>query len=499
MNPATPMARRPLRSTLLLTALTLSLPAVSQRHTPDHPWPATALQQDLAVLQDLLQTLHPSLYAYLPSEQWKTACLSFQDRIRDSLTTHQFLYGTILPLIASIRCGHTYATYPKALATHLRRSPQSYFPLHLKCWGDTMLVVSHLNPADSSIPRGSLITAIQGMRPMEIRDAMFRFLPTDGYAQNLNNHRLSTSFPSLHRNIFGLRKEYQVSVRTPEGRDTTLTLKAFRTASDSNHRPTARTGPSRAGKVLRYFTDSMTNAAVLRINSFDKRLGARRFFRRSFRDIRRKGTRDLIVDIRNNGGGYVDQQAQLARYLKKTPFRVADTAAAVTRHLGHLRRYVRHRLDDQLVLTLLTRRQADGKYHLRYWERKVFHPRKRNAFNGHTHVLISGPTFSAAALFAALVKGQDNITLLGEETGGAAYANNGLLLPECHLPNTGIRITLPLFRVVPDGQAPPTGQGVQPDIPVGPDAGSIQQGIDRKLEAARRRILDRNGKPMANP
>jgi C-terminal processing protease CtpA/Prc len=495
MNPALPMSRLSIRSTLLLAALTLSLTAASQRKKhPDHPWPAAALQQDFSVLQNLLETLHPSLHAYLPYNQWKAACFSFQNRIRDSLTTHQFLYGTVLPLLANIRCGHTYATYPKALAAHLRRSPQGFFPLHLKCWGDTMLVVSHLNPADSSVPRGSRITAINGMTPPEIRDAMFRFLPTDGYAQNLNYHRLSASFPTLHRNIFGLRKDYQVSVRTPNGTDTTLTLKAFRAVLDSSGRPADRPGPSRAAKALHYFTDTVSQAAVLRINSFDKRLGVRRFFRRSFRDIRRKGTRDLIVDIRNNGGGYVDQQAQLARYLKKTPFRVADTAAAVTRHLGRLRRYVRHSLDDQLVLAFLTRRQTDGKYHLRYWERKVFHPKKRNAFTGHTHVLISGPTFSAAALFAALVKGQDNITLLGEETGGGAYANNGLLLPECRLPNTGIRITLPLFRLVPDGQAPHTGRGVQPDVLVGPDTESVHLGIDRKLERVRKRIRQ-HGQP----
>jgi len=59
-------------------------------------------------------------------------------------------------------------------------------------------------------------------------------------------------------------------------------------------------------------------------------------FRRSFRDIHRKGTPDLIIDIRNNGGEYIDQEVQLARYLMKEPFRVVDTAAAITRHLFRL-------------------------------------------------------------------------------------------------------------------------------------------------------------------
>lgn len=484
------------RRLLWVTTLTLALPAMSQ-HRPrhDHPWPPEALKKDLTVLQDLLEALHPSLHAYLPEDDWKKTCLAFQHHLKDSLTTHQFLYGTVLPLLATLRCGHTYATYPKTFPKPHRNATPGLFPLHLKCWADTMIVLSDVDPADNTVPRGSRITAIDGMTPRAIRDAMFQFLPTDGYAQNLNDHRLSTAFPALHRNIFGLRKTYDISLQKPDGTDTTLSINAFRpnpnTQTPTRHRPARTKNP----KPLHYYTDSVTGAAVLRITHFDKRLGARRFFRRSFRDIHRKGTPDLIIDIRNNGGGYIDQEVQLARYLMKEPFRVADTAAAVTRHLGPLRRYIRHSLDDRIVLTFLTRRLTDGKYHLRYWERKVFQPRKRNAFSGHTHVLISGPTFSAAALFAALVKGQENITLLGEETGGGAYANNGLLLPECRLPNTRIRITLPLFRLVPDRTAPNTGKGVQPDILVGPDTASVRNGIDRKLEIARKRIRERNISP----
>jgi C-terminal processing protease CtpA/Prc len=169
---------------------------------------------------------------------------------------------------------------------------------------------------------------------------------------------------------------------------------------------------------------------------------------------------------------------------------VADTAAAVARRMGAHRSYFHRSLDDRLVLNLLTRRQADGKYHLRYWERRVFQPRRRNAFRGRTFVLISGPTFSAASLFAGQMKGRENIFLLGEETGGAAYANNGLLLPECRLPNTRIRLTIPLFRIVPNGKVPNTGRGVEPDIRVEPDAESVRMGIDRKFERVRKYILE---------
>jgi hypothetical protein len=473
---------------LVCCTLLLSCQLSKRTVRPDRKWAPALLQEDLKVMQSLLEAFHPSLYAYLPREEWMEACVTFGNGIKDSLTTHQFLYGTVLPLISTIRCGHTQARYPKRLADQIRRHPPGFFPLQLTCWSDTLMVVGHLNPADSLVPRGSLLTAIDGLGTREIRDAMFRFMPADGYALNFNNHRLSTSFPALHRNIFGLRPTYRIGIRTPGGKDTTFVLPAFRpdTSRPAGRRPLG----NMTGKPLRYYHDTLSGAAVLHVQTFDKRFGVRRFYRKSFRDIRRRGTRDLIIDIRNNGGGYVDQEAQVARYLLREPFRVADTAAAVARRMGAHRSYFHRSLDDRLVLNLLTRRQADGKYHLRYWERRVFQPRRRNAFRGRTFVLISGPTFSAASLFAGQMKGRENIFLLGEETGGAAYANNGLLLPECRLPNTRIRLTIPLFRIVPNGKVPNTGRGVEPDIRVEPDAESVRMGIDRKFERVRKYILE---------
>ena len=55
------------------------------------------------------------------------------------------------------------------------------------------------------------------------------------------------------------------------------------------------------------------------------------------------------------------------------------------------------------------------------------------------------------------VREQDNVTIIGEETGGGAYGNNAWLIPDVTLPTTGVRFRLPLFRL---GR-----QGSQPAIP----------------------------------
>ena len=76
------------------------------------------------------------------------------------------------------------------------------------------------------------------------------------------------------------------------------------------------------------------------------------------------------------------------------------------------------------------------------------------------------------------MKGQDNVLLIGEETGGSGYANNGLLIPDFRLPNSGVKIRMPLFRLVPDSTTANDGRGVIPDIVIKPSSASFKQGYD---------------------
>jgi C-terminal processing protease CtpA/Prc len=106
-------------------------------------------------------------------------------------------------------------------------------------------------------------------------------------------------------------------------------------------------------------------------------------------------------------------------------------------------------------------------------------------------VLTNGLTFSASSLFCSAVKGQSNITLVGEETGGGWYGNSGILIPEITLPNTRLRVRLPFFRLVQyQHQAATKGTGVMPDIYVGPNWRDILNGVDTKMKTIEKIIKE---------
>ena len=77
---------------------------------------------------------------------------------------------------------------------------------------------------------------------------------------------------------------------------------------------------------------------------------------------------------------------------------------------------------------------------------------------------------------------QDNVIVVGEETGGGAYGNSAWLIPDVKLPETGVRFRLPLFRLVIDKTVPKNGRGVQPEITSLPSIEAIRRNADFKIE-----------------
>lgn len=133
-------------------------------------------------------------------------------------------------------------------------------------------------------------------------------------------------------------------------------------------------------------------------------------------------------------------------------------------------------------MTFLTRKRRDGYYHFGYFERHYFKPKKKNHFDGKVYVITGGNSFSATTLFASALKDQQNVTIVGEETGGGAYGNSAWLIPDATLPVTGVRFRLPLFRLVIDKNTPKNGRGVQPEIESFPTVDAIRRNADYKLE-----------------
>ena len=474
-----------------------------QSFDPAKKYSPKQLRQDYTVFRKVLEESHPSLYWFTPKDSMNYYFDQGFEELKDSMTEPRF--KTLLSSITSrIHCGHTSVRYSRQYTRYLDTVRNKIFPLAFKIWGDSMAVVMNLNRKDSLLRRGVIITSIGGHPIRNLTDTFFNYISGDGYSVTGRYQSLSNrgSFGSLYRNLYGLPDTLDVNYLDAYGMEKTTHISMYDPSRDTVFQHMIdEVGNKRASRneprplflngARNTQVDTGLKSAYVTVNTFSKGNGLRRFFRETFRALKENDIRSLVVDVRANGGGDAGLSTLLTRYLVDHPFRVADSLYA-THRSSRYARYIEWQAAYKLMMAIVTRKHSDGYYHFGYFERHYFKPKKRYHFDGDIYIITGGNSFSATTIFAKSLKGQHNIKIVGEETGGGAYGNTAWMIPDVVLPNTRVRFRLPKFRLVMDQQLVKDGRGIMPDIEVAPTINDIRKGMDPKLEVVRRMIEERN-------
>lgn len=477
---------------LLLTSCGVSKSSFS----PAKKYPPEKLQKDYSIYRQILEEAHPGLYWYQAKDSMGRYFDIGREQLKDSMTEPQFR-RVLVWVTAKINCGHTSVRASKRYSRFVDTARISrLFPLSLKIWDDTAVVTANLDRT-SPLKRGTVISKIDGTPIPKIVDTLFNFISTDGYNTTHKYQSLSNRgyFGSLYTSLFGTSPVYNIEYVDSTGNIRHTALKTYRPMTDTSNRAAIRAirsvpQPSRRERrmmrknsVRLLKIDSVNQTAMMDLNSFGRGYGLKGFFRRSFKNLRKNDVGHLIIDVRGNGGGSVTNSTFLTRFISDHPFKVADSLYAISKRKKYSR-YIKNDFFNRLFMTFFTRRKEDGYYHFRYFEKNYFKPRKKNHYNGKVYILTGGNSFSATTLFASSLMKQDNVTIVGEETGGGAYGNSAWLIPDVTLPETKVRFRLPLFRLVIDKNYPKTGKGVQPEVVSKPTIEAIRLGADYKVETA---------------
>ncbi|HEY4148794.1 MAG TPA: S41 family peptidase [Chitinophagaceae bacterium] len=455
------------------------------------------LQQDYRLFRNILEESHPSLYWYTSKDTLDYYFDEGYRHISDSMTEPQF--RTLLSyVIARIDCGHTSIRLSKKYAHYMDtlRAPQ--FPLGIKFWEDTAVIYSNLNRRDSVLTRGTLITAIDDMPIGTVRDSLFRYMVTDGYSINHKYQTLSNlgNFGPLYQSVFGNRDSFRISYLDRDGLEKTTTIGMYEIRKDTAYRRFIHSLGKMTRKKLRgnrlfnnrnLQVDTSASTAFMTVSTFTNGNGLKAFFRRSFRYLDKAGIKNLVIDVRTNGGGNVGLSNKMTQYLADHKFKIADSLYAI-RKMSKYEGHIQNSLANFFFMNIMTSRRKDGRYHFGYFERHYFRPIAHHRYKGNVYILTGGNSFSATTLLVNAVKGQSNVKIVGEETGGGAYGNTAWFIPDATLPNTGIRFRLPKFHMVMNRNYPKNGRGIRPDIEVKPSVEAIRKGLDVKVERVKQLI-----------
>ncbi|HEY4109695.1 S41 family peptidase [Puia sp.] len=489
---------------LLSTLFLFACGASEKGFRPDRKYAPEVLRKDYTVFRNLLEAWHPSLYWYTPRDSMSAYFDEGYAAIRDSMTEPQF--RTVLSfVIAKVDCGHTSVRASKAYVHYLDTARLPLFPLVLKFWSDTMVVAANLNRRDMTLRRGTQVLSINGRTTQQLTDTLFNYIVTDGLNQTGKYQYLSTGlhFSSWYKDLFGYSDSFEIAYRDTAGLVKNIRIPLYDPRADTFRRslgrvllpgtgqrekgPAQRTRPpsKRARKKRELLltrnlqVDSASQTAYITLNTFEHGYHLRGFFRHAFKELKTRKVKNLVLDVRSNGGGDASLSTLLTRYLIDKRFKVADSLYTVRRHSPY-DRYINNGFLYELLTLVASRKHNDGKYHFGYFERHHYSPFKNLHFDGQVYILTGGNSFSATCLFAGALKGQSNVTLVGEETGGGYYGNTAWMIPDVTLPNTKVRFRLPRFRLVVDRTREKNGRGVLPDVPALPTIEAIGKGQDFK-------------------
>jgi hypothetical protein len=492
-------------SFLILSYLLSSCSATGKlSYTPERKYAPEALREDVEVMEKALQQNHPSLYWYSTKEEIDASFQKTYARLTDSLNEVQFR-SIIAETIFPIRCGHTSVRFSKKYYSYIEGRRLKTFPFLAKVVDDSSLVVTtNLNRRDSIIRTGTPILSINGLSARQIIDSMLPLVSIDGNAKNFSYQNLSNNFTTYYNLRFGIQDYYTVEIIARSGIVRQLKIPVFDPQRDTLRRRTQVIAPAtprpepatpefsnRERRLLRirsFSIDSSNLFATLRISSFSTGL-SKRFLRKSFRQLNQKKVQHLVIDVRNNGGGLIKSSLYLTRLIKQQPFKFTDSIYSAHRKI-RTNATIKKRLIYNLGLVFLSRKKTDSMYRFKFFNDKIYHPAKQR-YTGQVYLLTGGYSFSATTLFAAAIKGEQNVRIVGEETGGGYYGNNGVFIPEMVLPNSKLRVRLPLYRIVNNKNYPKDGRGVLPDVEVKASAESILNNRDPKMDKVMELIMQR--------
>lgn len=476
------------------------------------------LKSDLNIIKNSLEEAHPGVYWYITKTDLDFKFDSVKNLLTDSMSSIEF-YRIVAPVVSAIKCGHTRLVYPSIkLSTTQKdsikksgKAPLSqlyYFVDNERIYIPFVTDKSLINPL-----KGAEILAIDSIPSSEIIKQTQRLFSSDGYNKTFYNKVLDKSFAAYYYLIY-TRKDsslltlkkadstynYYLKTIQPQkvkGKNllrTEVDKKKEQLVKKLKNKNRYKGFDSDGLPILNLKYDStLNNTAIISVKSFSfDHSNFHRFFRESFKEIKEKNIQNVILDLRDNGGGNLMSCNLLFRYLYQEPHQYT-AKAYISKVYPKALKYKEETTFTKAINVILTpinwmtkliliRKDSIGYYS----KIPTDHVKKgkKNAYNDNLLVLTNGFSFSATSLLSANLQQVNRGTFIGEETGGGYNKCTAGSIPFLVLPETNLKLRLPLKVIQTSNQRSLEGRGVFPEYEIKENFNTVLNKQDTILQKA---------------